>query len=131
MEWYVWLIVQNYIMLNDGYSVLYFLSNWARCYVFLLCMKKVDNGCMFMCTHVFTVFTNISMILFFKRKDYFAFKGIKFAWKEKKYLLCIPWYERIIKKSVKTGETASRIINFVYSFIPKIQSGVLCLFHWA
>lgn len=39
--------------------------------------------------------------------------------------------EIIIKKSVKTGETASRIINFVYtcSFIPKIQSGVLCLFH--
>lgn len=35
----------------------------------------------------------------------------------------------IIKKIVKTGETASRIINFVYSFIPKIQSGVLCLFH--
>lgn len=37
--------------------------------------------------------------------------------------------EIIIKKSVKTGETASRIINFVYSFIPKIHSRVLCLFH--
>lgn len=51
----------------------------VRDVVFLLCMKNVDNGCMFMCTHVFTVFTNISMILFFKRKNYFAFKGIKFA----------------------------------------------------
>lgn len=132
MEWYVWLIVQNYIMLNDGYSVLYFLSNCARCYVFLLCMKNVDNGCMFMCTHVFTVFTNISMILFFKRKNYFAFKGIKFAWKKKNIYCAFPdMKEIIIKKSVKTGETASRIINFVYSFIPKIQSGVLCLFHWA
>lgn len=36
--------------------------------------------------------------------------------------------EIIIKKSVKTGETPSRIINFVYSFIPKIQSGYCVYF---
>lgn len=57
-----------------------------------------------------------SSLLEKKKNIYCAFPDIK---------------EIIIKKSVKTGETASRIINFVYSFIPKIQSGVLCLFHWA
>lgn len=55
-----------------------------------------------------------SSLLEKKKNIYCAFHDIK---------------EIIIKKSVKTGETASRIINFVYSFIPKIQSGVLCLFH--
>lgn len=66
-------------MLNDGYLVFYFLLNCVRCYVFLLCMKNVDNGCMFMCIYVFIVFINIFMILFFKRKNYFVFKGIKFV----------------------------------------------------
>lgn len=90
-------------MLNDGYSVLYFLSNCARCYVFLLCMKNVDNGCMFMCTHVFTVFTNISMICFLKEKIILLSKESSLLEKKKNIYCAFPdMKEMIIKKSVKT-----------------------------
>lgn len=85
---HVWLIVQNNIMSNDGYLVLYFLSNCVRCSVFLLCMKN-DNGCMYMYIQSLQIFP---WSCFKKKKKTFCVQRIKLSWKEK-YLLFISWYE--------------------------------------
>lgn len=114
MEWYVWLIVQNYIMLNDGYSVLYFLSNCARCYVFCYAWKTlIMDACS--CVHMYLQSLQIfPWSCFLKEKIILLSKESSLLEKKKNIYCAFPdMKEIIIKKSVKTGETASRLINFV------------------
>lgn len=83
-------------------------------------------------TCIYSLYKYFHISCFLKEKIILLSKESSLLEKKKNIYCAFPdMKEIIIKKSVKTGETASRLINFVYSFIPKIQSGVLCLFHRA
>lgn len=106
---HVWLIVQNNIMSNDGYLVLYFLSNCVRCSVFLLCMKNVDD----VCTCIYSLYKYFHDLVFKKKKKTFCVQRIKLSWKEK-YLLFISWYEINHEKEYKNWRNCIKDNTIVY-----------------
>lgn len=114
--------IQSFISCQIVRDVMFFCYAWK-----LLIMDACS------CVHMYLQSLQIfPWSCFLKEKIILLSKESSLLEKKKNIYCAFPdMKEIIIKKSVKTGETASRIINFVYSFIPKIQSGVLCLFHWA
>lgn len=114
--------IQSFISCQIVRDVMFFCYAWKT---------LIMDACS--CVHMYLQSLQIfPWSCFLKEKIILLSKESSLLEKKKNIYCAFPdMKEIIIKKSVKTGETASRIINFVYSFIPKIQSGVLCLFHRA